>query len=90
MNLKITVTDTRNSQYGSIDDPGKCTTTWEADMMDCSVHAWFQVFESVLRASGYTESIVMCGACQLAFNDARDPSAMQKLIEEYDLHTPTP
>jgi hypothetical protein len=84
MNLKITLTDERG-QYSSIDDPGPTTTTWDATMEDCSVHAWFKVFESVLAAVGHTERSIMTGACQLAFNDCRDPKAMKIIAKEYDL-----
>ena len=63
MKLEIKLTDERYKQT-SIDEPGEMTTTWEADMDDCSVHAWFKVFESVLGAAGMTEKLVMRGACQ--------------------------
>lgn len=84
MKLKIELTDERYKQT-SIDEPGEMTTTWEAEMDDCSVHAWFKVFESVLGAAGMNEKLIMRGACQLAFNEWRDIDAMKKLSEEYDL-----
>jgi hypothetical protein len=82
--LEIKLTDERYSQ-GSIDEPGEMTTTWEADMDDCSVHAWFKVFESVLGAAGMTEKLIMRGACQLAFNEYRAIEDMVKLSKDYDL-----
>jgi hypothetical protein len=84
MKLEIKLTDERCRQ-GSIDEPGETTTTWEADMDDCSVHAWFKVFESVLGAAGMTEKLIMRGACQLAFNECRATEDMVKLSKDYDL-----
>lgn len=84
MKLEIKLTDERYKQT-SIDEPGEMTTTWEADMEDCSVHAWFKVFESVLGAAGMSERLIMRGACHLAFNDARAEEDMAKLSEEYEL-----
>ena len=84
MKLEIKLTDEPYSQ-GSIDEPGEMTTTWEADMDDCSVHAWFKVFESVLGAAGMTEKLIMRGACQLAFNEYRTTEDMVKLSKDYDL-----
>jgi hypothetical protein len=84
MKLEIKLTDERYRQE-SIDEPGEMTTTWEADMDDCSVHAWFKVFESVLGAAGMTEKIIMRGACQLAFNECRATEDMVKLSKDYDL-----
>lgn len=87
MKLQITLTDERYKQT-SIDEPGEMTTTWEADMDDCSVHAWFKVFESVLGAAGMNDKLIMRGACQLAFNEYRDIDAMTALSKEYDLAFP--
>ena len=84
MKLEIKLTDERYKQT-SIDEPAEMTTTWEADMDDCSVHAWFKVFESVLGAAGMTEKLIMRGACQLAFNDCRSIEDMVKLSEDYEL-----
>jgi hypothetical protein len=82
--LEIKLTDEHYRQ-GSIDEPGEMTTTWEADMDDCSVHAWFKVFESVLGSAGMTEKLIMRGACQLAFNECRSVEDMVKLSKDYDL-----
>lgn len=84
MKLEIKLTDERYNQT-SLDEPGEMTTTWEAEMDDCSVHAWFKVFESVLGAAGMTEKLIMRGACQLAFNEWRDLEDMKKLSSDYDL-----
>ena len=84
MKLEIKLTDERYKQT-SIDEPGEMITTWEAEMDDCSVHAWFKVFESVLGAAGMTEKLIMRGACQLAFNECRDFEEMKKLSSDYDL-----
>lgn len=84
MKLEIKLTDERYRQE-SIDEPGEMTTTWEADMEDCSIHAWFRVFESVLGAAGMSEKLIMRGACQLAFNECRDMKEMMALSNEYDL-----
>lgn len=59
--------------------------TFEADMIDVSVHAWFEVFQSVLRAVGFSEGNIMAGACQLAFNEYRDPADMKKVAAEHEL-----
>jgi hypothetical protein len=85
MKLEIKLVDERYKQ-SSIDEPGEMMTTWEAEMEDCSVHAWFHVFESVLGAAGMTEKLIMRGACQLAFNECRDFEMMKALSEEYDLN----
>ena len=84
MKLEIKLTDERYNQ-ASIDEPGEMETTWVAEMDDCSVHAWFKVFESVLAAAGMTEKLIMRGACQLAFNELRDIEMMKALSKEYDL-----
>jgi hypothetical protein len=76
MKLEIKLTDERYKQT-NIDEPG--------EMDDCSVHAWFKVFESVLGAAGMTEKLIMRGACQLAFNECRDFEEMKKLSSDYDL-----
>lgn len=84
MKLQITLADERYKQR-SIDEPGERVITWEAEMDDCSVHAWFKVFESVLGAAGMTEKLIMRGACQLAFNEYRDLETMKQLSKDYDL-----
>ena len=59
--------------------------TFEADMVDVSVHAWFEVFQNVLRAVGFSEGNIMSGACQLAFNEYRNPEDMKRVAAEHDL-----
>ena len=54
-------------------------------MTDCNVHAWFKLFESVLAAAGFRSDVIMRGACELVFNETRDPSMMQKVATDYDL-----
>lgn len=68
-----------------LDDTNAMTTFWNTDMDDCSIHAWFKVFDSVLGAAGFNETIIMRGACQLAFNDCRDQKAMKQLAADYEL-----
>lgn len=84
MKLEIKLIDERYKQ-SSIDKPAEMTITWEAELDDCSVHAWFRVFESVLGAAGMTEKLIMRGACELAFNECRDIEMMKALSKEYDL-----
>jgi hypothetical protein len=80
--LKIVLQD---SGGDSISSTNEVTTTWETEMTDCNVHAWFKVFESVLAAVGFRSDVIMRGACELAFNETRDPSLMQKVAFDYDL-----
>lgn len=56
-----------------------------ADLEDSTVHEWFMVFEKVLAASGFSERVIMKGACQLAFNQLRNQKDMVELYDEYDL-----
>lgn len=68
-----------------LDQPNAVTTTISTELSDCSVHAWFQVFEQVLVMAGFQEQIIMQGGAQLAFNEARDVEAMRKVARFYDL-----
>jgi hypothetical protein len=68
-----------------LDDPNTCTTTWSISMDDCTVHAWMQVFEQVLRAKGFSDRVIMNGACQLAFNERRSDADMKAVADEYGL-----
>lgn len=56
-----------------------------SDVKDFTVHEWFKLFEKVLLASGFSEYVVMSGACELAFNEWRDTADMRKVFKEYDL-----
>lgn len=80
--LKIILED---SGGDSIASTNEVTTTWETELTDCNVHAWFKIFESVLAAAGFRPDVIMRGACELAFNETRDPSMMQKVAFDYDL-----
>ena len=59
--------------------------TLEADMIDASVHAWFEIFEKVLAYQGFSEKNICAGGCQLAFNEYRAPELMRQIAKEYDL-----
>ena len=56
-----------------------------ADLKDATVHEWFQIFEKVLAASGFSERVIMKGACEMAFNSYRNQKDMQSIYDEYDL-----
>lgn len=75
----------KDSGGDKLDDLNATTFMIQTDMTDCSVHAWFKLFERVLRAQGFSEETIMRGATQLAFNDCRNLNAMSKLFKEYDL-----
>lgn len=81
--LTIEIKDTGGDK---LDDLNATTFKIETDMTDCSVHAWFKLFERVLGAQGFSEEVIMKGATELAFNDCRNPNAMDMLIREYDLN----
>lgn len=68
-----------------LDQPNAVTTTVSTELSDCSVHAWFQLFEQVLAMAGFQEQVVMQGGAQLAFNETRDVEAMRKVATLYDL-----
>jgi hypothetical protein len=76
----------KDSGGDKLDDLNATTFRTETDMTDCSVHAWFKLFERVLGAQGFSEEVIMRGATQLAFNDSRKLDVMSKLAKEYDLH----
>ena len=86
MKLSITLATSRSHYDETIDHPENMKMYWTSQMEDCSVHAWFKVFESVLGAAGFNEKLIMRGACELAFNDGRSPEDMKLLIKEYDLN----
>ena len=85
MKLSITLANSRSHYDETIDSPAEVKMFWTSEMDDCSVHAWFKVFESVLAAAGYNEKLIMRGACELAFNDSRLPEDMKQLSKEYEL-----
>lgn len=84
MKLSITIKHERSS-FATIDDPDNYEVTIAGDMSDCSVHGWFELFGAALGAAGFSEGVIMSGACRLAFNDCRPEEMMKKVAEEYDL-----
>lgn len=52
---------------------------------DLNIHDWFSIFEKVLRYEGFSDSIILKGGVQLAFNEWRDPKRMQEVYDEYGL-----
>lgn len=84
ISTKLTITlDTSAGIH--FDQPNAVTATISTELSDCSVHAWFQVFEQVLAMAGFQEQVVMQGAAQLAFNETREVEAMRKIAALYDL-----
>ncbi len=80
------LTITINASAGDhLDDPGPVTTTISADMKDCSVHAYFKLFEQVLQTIGFSEENIATGGAQMAFNECRSVSLMRKVAATYDL-----
>ena len=59
------------------------TFNLDAETDGFSVDDWFQLFEKVLLASGFSEYVVMKGCMQLAFNSWRTTESMKKLYAEY-------
>jgi hypothetical protein len=59
------------------------TFNLDAETDGFSVDDWFQLFEKVLLASGFSEYVVMKGCMQLAFNSWRTTESMKKLYLEY-------
>lgn len=68
-----------------IDDTGTVTTTITCDTSDCSVHAYFNLFQRVLACAGFCEESIMKGGAQLAFNEYRSVDLMRKVAAAYDL-----
>ena len=80
--IKIEISE---SGGDTLDSLGPSSTVYETDMSDCSVHAWFTLFERVLRAAGFDEPVIAAGGCQLAFNEYRSPGVMRKVAHQYDI-----
>ena len=80
--IKIEISDSGGE---TLDSLGPSSTIYEAEMSDCSVHAWFTLFERVLRSAGFDEQVIAAGGCQLAFNEFRSQELMRKVAHEYDL-----
>ena len=83
--VNIRITDTGGNE---LDDMNETTYEIQTNMTDCSVYAWFKLFEKILGSQGFTEEVIMRGATQLAFNDCRREKMMDKLIAEYELSGP--
>jgi hypothetical protein len=81
--LKISISY-KNPRYDLDTVPGH-EFTLEADMIDASVHAWFEIFEKVLAYQGFSEKNICAGGCQLAFNEYRTPGMMREIAKEYEL-----
>jgi hypothetical protein len=81
--LKIVHVVEETSSLGEV-FPGY-TFEMKTDVSDVTVHEWFKIFEKVLAASGFSDRVIMKGACELAFNSMRDRKDMVWLHEEYDL-----
>ena len=81
--LKISISY-KNPRY-ELDSAPEHEFTLEADMIDSSVHAWFEIFEKVLAYQGFSAKNICTGACQLAFNEYRAPELMRQVATEDDL-----
>ena len=80
--LKIEIEESGSDEHDSLN---LHRGGFESDMSDCSIHAWFEAFEKVLRFQGFTDDMIAKGACQLAFNPYRAPELMRRVAHEYDL-----
>lgn len=59
--------------------------TFESDMTNQNVHAWFKIFEKVLLSQGFSEYVIQKGCIELAFSEWQTTESMKKLYDEYDL-----
>ena len=82
MRLNITISEKFEDELSS---PQHIATNIMADLEDCDVHAYFKVFERILGMMGFSETVIMTGATQLAFNEFRSKEAMAKVAEHFDL-----
>jgi len=80
--LKIIVT---NPGDDDMDGPNATRFELQTTMDDCNVHGWFNVFQSVLRAQGFSDKVIMTGATQLAFNEQRDLKMMEEVASFFGL-----
>lgn len=85
MQLTITLNPTPEPCDIGILDEAPCRVEFSAAMEDANVHAWFEIFEQVLRCYGFNERVIANGACQMAFNPRRDPQLMRTVYNEFDL-----
>ena len=81
---KLTIT-LEQSGGQDLSSPNATKSILETDMVDCNVHAWFRIFEQVLREAGFSDDLIMRGGCELAFNEMRTIESMRKVAYEYDL-----
>lgn len=81
---KLTIT-LEQSGGQDLSSPNATKSTLETDMVDCNVHAWFRIFEQVLREAGFSEELIAIGGCELAFNEMRPIELMRKVAKAYDL-----
>jgi hypothetical protein len=68
-----------------LSNPQHISTNIMADLEDCDVNAYFKVFERVLGMLGFTESVIMTGAAELAFNEFRNKETMAAVANRFDL-----
>lgn len=96
MNTKLTIQIDLEGEYKFPTSPayplidnevpyGEAIAFTYSDVSDFNIHQLFCVFEKVARSLGYSEETIMRGACQVAFNDCRDPQTMKKVAKEYEL-----
>jgi len=83
--VNIRITDTGGNELDDMND-----TVYEihTNMTECSVHAWFTLFERILSSQGFTEETITRGALELAFKESRHPAMIDKLIKDYELNNP--
>lgn len=55
------------------------------DVSEFNIHELFNAFEKVAKTLGYSDSVIMVGGCEIAFNEFRDTEDMVKVAKEYDL-----
>ena len=67
------------------DEPKAISTVITTELSDCSIHAWFKLFEQLLGMAGFSTEVIMQGGAQLAFNESRSIDAMRKVAHIYDL-----
>lgn len=68
-----------------LDDTNAVTTEIITTLEDCSVHAYFRIFERVLALEGFNERVIMSGAARTAFNEFRNVEMMRSVAQEYSL-----
>lgn len=74
--------DLPTSYGGGVDNQ---TVRISAPRDDMNVHQYFTLFQSFLRAVGFSDRVIMDGAAELAFNEFRDEKMMREVAENNDL-----